>query len=172
MRTGLLGILSSLTYLPSMSSVSFRIDLYRRRVCCRLLAENDRNRLQKVHQGLQKRKVKTQSWVHQDLKQEEAKRIARHQNDLVRFQRQAKELVEVQKKWKVRKARDQEGGIKNFYRANFSSCKTYFPKKQKENEEKKGGSQSLQRAKTSLGMRRMSNGKSKRLSQGDEEVAS
>ena len=80
----------------------------------------------------QARKVKTENWVNEEAKELEAKRKYKIENDVIRFQREAQELLNVHKKWKIKKARDQEGGIKNFYKANFSSCKTYFPKRKSE----------------------------------------
>lgn len=35
----------------------------------------------------------------------------------------------MESRWKVKKAKEEEFMVKKFYNGNFSSCKTYFPKK-------------------------------------------
>ena len=86
------------------------------------------------------------------------KKTTKIENEVIRFHREAKELVEVQTNWKRKKLREQEGGIKNYYSGRFSSCKTYFPKKRVAKEQEKSTNFiTLKRVKTSLGIRSKEN---------------
>lgn len=52
----------------------------------------------------------------------------------------------------MKRNREQEGGIKDFYRAKFNNCKTFFAKKGKENV-RSSEIKSNKRLHTSLGVR-------------------
>lgn len=77
------------------------------------------------------------------------------ENELVRYEREKNELMEVEARWKTKKAREEEFMVKNYYNGAFSASKTYFPKRSKPDPEVTHPI--LKRSQTSAGIRNYRN---------------
>jgi hypothetical protein len=83
----------------------------------------------------------------------EDKRIAKIENGLVRAEIERKEFLSIQNKWKIKKYRESEAGVKNYYNGAFTNSKTFFPKRTPDPTPKETDVVTLKRVHTSLGYR-------------------
>jgi hypothetical protein len=67
----------------------------------------------------------------------------------VRAEVERKEFLSIQNKWKIKKCRESEAGVKNYYNGGFSYNKTYFARQSQD----QSHPPALKRANTSLGHR-------------------
>jgi hypothetical protein len=99
------------------------------------------------------RKVRTEAAEGDGRNEVEDKRIAKIENEVVRAEIERKEFLSIQNKWKIKKYRESEAGVKNFYGGAFSNSKTYFHKKTLDSKSKETDLVTLKRVHTSLGNR-------------------
>lgn len=98
------------------------------------------------------RKVRTEA-EEEGRNEVEEKRIAKIENSLVRAELERKEFLSIQNKWKIKKYRESEAGVKNFFNGAFNHSKTFFLKKPSATKPKETDAVTLKRVHTSLGYR-------------------